>query len=269
MGHSMDYLLYVMDTRALEDDAEFERWLEMVSEYRRRKVLRLRRREDRNASLAAGCLLSYALKQYAGIDERNIVYIKNKSGKPFIIENYDEQYALGRNAPGVDRMCASAYRNDNTDIQFSISHTEGCVAVVVGGNVCGIDVEHIRRIPDSIVNRMYSKEDAERIADIEDESEKADIYSTCVWTRREAFGKMTGTGLLMSDPDQKKVMDDGYMAERNAVLTNYEIGQYPSGKLFIINCKESVKAQFVVAVCSEKGASIADLHVIDSHKLEI
>ena len=37
MGHSMDYLLYVMDTRALEDDAEFERWLEMVSEYRRRK----------------------------------------------------------------------------------------------------------------------------------------------------------------------------------------------------------------------------------------
>ena len=41
MGHSMDYLLYVMDTRALEDDAEFERWLEMVSEYRRRKVLRL------------------------------------------------------------------------------------------------------------------------------------------------------------------------------------------------------------------------------------
>ena len=140
---------------------------------------------------------------------------------------------------------------------------------MVGGNVCGIDVEHIRRIPDSIVNRMYSKEDAERIADIEDESEKADIYSTCVWTRREAFGKMTGTGLLMSDPDQKKVMDDGYMAERNAVLTNYEIGQYPSGKLFIINCKESVKAQFVVAVCSEKGASIADLHVIDSHKLEI
>lgn len=172
MGHSMDYLLYVMDTRALEDDAEFERWLEMVSEYRRRKVLRLRRREDRNASLAAGCLLSYALKQYAGIDERNIVYIKNKSGKPFIIENYDEQYDLGRNAPGVDRMCASAYRNDNTDIQFSISHTEGCVAVVVGENVCGIDVEHIRRIPDSIVNRMYSKEDAERIADIEDESEK-------------------------------------------------------------------------------------------------
>ena len=50
-------------------------------------------------SLAAGCLLSYALKQYAGIDERNIVYIKNKSGKPFIIENYDEQYDLGRNAP--------------------------------------------------------------------------------------------------------------------------------------------------------------------------
>ena len=265
----MDYLLYVMDTKAFEDDAEFERRLEMVSEYRRNKVLRLRRRDDRNASLAAGCLLSYALKQYAGIDERQAAYTKNKVGKPFIIENYDEQYGLGRETPGADHMCASAYRNDNTDIQFSISHTEGCAAVAVGRNVCGVDVERVRRIPDSIVNRMYSKEDAERISRIEDGGQKADIYSTCVWTRREAYGKMTGTGLLMSDQDQKMVMDDGYMAECNVVLTNYEIGQYQSGALLIINGEESVMAQFVVAVCLENGSSIADLKVIDSHKLEI
>lgn len=265
----MDYLLYVMDTKAFEDDAEFERRLGMVSEYRRNKVLRLRRREDRNASLAAGCLLSYALKQYVGIDERRAAYTKNKAGKPFIIENYDEQYGLGRETPGADHMCASAYRNDNTDIQFSISHTEGCAAVAVGRNVCGVDVERVRRIPDSIVNRMYSKEDAERISRIEDGGQKADIYSTYVWTRREAYGKMTGTGLLMSDLDQKMVMNDGYMADRHAVLTNYEIGQYPSGELCLLNGEDGADARFIAAVCLDAGTLMADMKVIDSRKLEI
>lgn len=91
---------------------------------------RLRRRDDRNASLAAGILLAHALRECAGIDERLVTYDKNKAGKPFI-----------------------------KDIQFSISHTEGCVAAAIGSEPCGIDVERVRRIPDSIVNRLYSDED--------------------------------------------------------------------------------------------------------------
>lgn len=269
MDQNMEYLLYVMDTKAFESDEKFERRLGMVSEYRRSKVMRLRRREDRNASLAAGCLLSYALRRYAGIDERQAAYIKNKAGKPSIIENYDEQYGLGRDVPGVDRMCVSAYRNDNTDIQFSISHTEGCVAVVVGRHTCGIDVEHVRRIPDSIVNRMYSSKDADRIFQIEKNGERADEYSTCVWTRREAYGKMTGRGLLMSDPDQMMVMDDGHMEDLRAVLMNYRIGRYPSEGLCIINEGASAKTQFIVAVCLAADTTIPDLQVVDSYKLEI
>ena len=70
-----------------------------------------RRRDDRNASLAAGILLAHALRECAGIDERLVTYEKNKAGKPFI-----------------------------KDIQFSISHTEGCVAAAIGSEPCGIDV---------------------------------------------------------------------------------------------------------------------------------
>ena len=85
-----------MDTGAFADDGIYGRCLDTVSEYRRCKVERLRRRDDRNASLAAGILLAHALRECAGIDERLVTYEKNKAGKPFI-----------------------------KDIQFSISHAEG------------------------------------------------------------------------------------------------------------------------------------------------
>lgn len=269
MDINTDYLLYIMDTKAFESDEEFERRLERVSEYRRSKVVRLRRREDKNASLAAGCLLSYALRQYAGIDERRVTYTNNKTGKPSIIENYDEQYRLGGNVPGTDSICASAYRNDNTDIQFSISHTEGCVAAVVGRNACGIDVERVRRIPDSIVRRMYSRDDAYRISQMEKNGDRVDEYSTCVWTRREAYGKMTGKGLLISDPDQMMVMDDRHMYELRAVFKNYRIGLYSPEGLCIINDDETIKTQFIMAVCLDTGARIPDMQIVDSYKLEI
>ena len=144
------YRAYIMDTGAFADDGIYGRCLDAVSEYRRCKVERLRRRDDRNASLAAGILLAHALRECAGIDERLVTYEKNKAGKPFI-----------------------------KDIQFSISHTEGCVAAAIGSEPCGIDVERVRRIPDSIVNRLYSDEDKKCVMSCA----HPEIYSTCVWTR--------------------------------------------------------------------------------------
>lgn len=56
------YRAYIMDTGAFADDGIYGRCLDAVSEYRRCKVERLRRRDDRNASLAAGILLAHALR---------------------------------------------------------------------------------------------------------------------------------------------------------------------------------------------------------------
>lgn len=219
----MKYSIYIMDSKPFEQTDVYEKSLELVSEYRKSKVQRLRRKEDKAASLAAGSLLAYAFREYAGIDERQVIYTKNRSGKPMIIDNYDEQFGLGQDAAGVDSMCTAKYRNMDADIQFSLSHTEGCVAVVVGMGKCGIDVERVRRIPESIVNRLYSDEDSEMIRYIEKQGNKADIFSTTVWTRREAYGKMTGTGILMSDVDQKMVMQDKYMLKNAAKIISLGI----------------------------------------------
>lgn len=197
----LEYRAYIMDTDAFEDDEIYGRCLDRVSGYRRSKVERLRRREDRKSSLAAGLLLSYALKEYAGIDEYSLDYTCNKSGKPFA-------------------------DTGNTAVQFSISHTEGCVAAVVGLDSCGIDVEKVRRIPDSIVNRMYSERDRRVI----ENGVHPEIYGTCVWTRREAYSKMTGTGILMNDEVQQLVMDDEYVEGLQVELGSYGVRKTASEK---------------------------------------
>lgn len=187
-----NYIAYVTDSKIFDDDSVFDLCLERVSEYRRNKVIKLRRREDRNSSLAAGILLTYALDIWDGIDERQVEYECNKKGKPFIKAHW-------------------------ADVCFSMSHTEGCAAVVLCEKSCGIDVERIRRIPDSIVERLFSDVDRNILSK---DQQNADVYGMSVWTRREAYSKMTGTGILMNDESQKMVMDDDYMNGLGAKLKN-------------------------------------------------
>ena len=193
-----NYIAYITDSKILEDDGVFDVCLGRVSEYRRNKVLKLRRREDRNSSLAAGVLLTYVLDIWGGIDERRVEYECNKKGKPFI-------------------------KNYFGDVCFSMSHTEGCAAVVLCKKPCGIDVERIRRIPDSIVDRLFSDMDRNVISE---DQQNADVYGMSVWTRREAYSKMTGTGILMKDESQKMVMNDEYMNGKGVSLKNavFDIG---------------------------------------------
>ena len=47
------------------DDNIMNKGLELVTDYRRNKVVRCKFREDKERSLAAGLLLNYATKMYA------------------------------------------------------------------------------------------------------------------------------------------------------------------------------------------------------------
>ena len=233
------YRAYIMDMEAFADDETYGICLEKVSEYRRSKVERLRRREDRNASLAVGILLAHVLRECAGIDERLVKYEKNKAGKPFI-----------------------------KDIQFSISHTEGCVAAAIGSEPCGIDVERVRRIPDSIVNRLYSDEDKKCVMSCA----HPEIYSTCVWTRREAYSKMTGTGILMKDEEQQMVMDNAHMEKKNIWLGNYAVCRAGcDGRMNMDEIADPAHVEgdrnidFIAAFCAvSDGTFSPDIKMIDS-----
>lgn len=254
--------IYIMDTKIFEDDDVFGRCMKRVSAYRREKVSRLRFRGDKNASLAAGVLLSYALREYAGIDEHACTYVKEKGGKPYIVCGSDAQYRLDSTSFGGDSFCAMAHRQNVSEVQFSLSHTDGLVGVIVGDVPCGIDAERVKVFPESIVNRIFSDKDREMALSFEDDGDR-DRYCARVWTRREAYGKLTGDGVLMNDEAQKRVMDDEYMGSRGVYLQNIDINTKDGSLSPAFGIEDSRRVEpssagfdYVVAVCIGRGIYI-------------
>jgi 4'-phosphopantetheinyl transferase len=105
--------------------------------------------------------------------------------------------------PGVLRFKADAngkprleYDGRHEPVQFSISHTRGCVSVAVAGCAVGVDVERRREISDLMAvarNTFASEAYATLAASSEGTARTALFYR--YWTLGEAFIKATGQGI--------------------------------------------------------------------------
>lgn len=225
-----DFYAYIMNADFFSDASVFDDCLNSVSEYRRNKVNRLARIDDKRMSLAAGVLLAYALDKKFGIKENNMNYICSKGGKP---------YLEGR-----------------SDVFFSISHTSGFVAVIVGDAPCGIDIECVRKFPASIVNRLFSAKDRDIYNSDDLSEEEKDRYAVSVWTRREAYVKFTGTGILMNDDAQKHVMEKNYMKSMGCDVSNWygELKLCDNNEYGDFDFKTAGKS--IAAVCVPSNTSV-------------
>ena len=75
---------------------------------------------------------------------------------------------------------------------FSISHCKQAIAVVVSDSPVGIDIEGIRKMDDGLVRKtMNTQEQAQIAAAANSEQEFIRL-----WTRKEAYVKMQGTGII-------------------------------------------------------------------------
>lgn len=120
-------------------------------------------------------LLERAISEYTGDPGRAALLISGlktgEKGKPYI-EGFDH---------------------------FSVSHTGGMWAVLIGERECGLDIQlgkdcDVR----AISRRLYAEEDAEKICGIEDASEAHDEFFR-LWTRREALTKAIGGSVYEPD----------------------------------------------------------------------
>ncbi len=188
--------IYYADAREL-DDEKITTCMENISEYRKNKISKLRYDKDKRLSLAAGILLSDALKSY-GISEKNCRYKVSEFGKPYL--------------------------GDYPDINFSLSHSGDLAALIIGRDgICGIDVERIKHFPskEKVSKRFFNQKDFELLNSLD--GEEADRYFARVWTRTESYAKMTERGLDFSDEKQSRVMDDAFMKSNEIYFVEYEI----------------------------------------------
>lgn len=88
---------------------------------------------------------------------------------------------------------------DDPDLRFNLSHSEELALVAVSrGGAVGIDIEHLRPLPDAdeIAQRFFSRREVDCYLAQPAELRQRAFYSC--WTRKEAFVKALGEGLFLS-----------------------------------------------------------------------
>ena len=100
-------------------------------------------------------------------------------------------------------------------IHFNISHCREAVAIGISNHEIGIDIEGRRRYSDTLIERAFSDEEKAILNDCDDPQKEF----ACIWTRKEAWFKYTGTGILM---DHLKTTETDAAAS-DCIITTYPV----------------------------------------------
>lgn len=167
--------LYVMRLDFLKDPEVYERMRSAVSLSRRLRTDKYRLADDRIRALGAGLLMQYATGHTD--DETELVM----NGKPCFPKH--------------------------PEIRFSLSHSGMLAACAVSSRTVGVDAQEIVTGKESfrlIAKRYFSEEEQQKVFRAEESQAAAEspegafdpVQFAEVWTRKEAYVKMTGEGLI-------------------------------------------------------------------------
>lgn len=157
--------IYYAKIDGLHDALQREKALQMLPKVRRDKILHIKQEKDRLRSMMAGLLLEYTLREY-GLSGKNIVFLKNADGKPYLAEY--------------------------PSFHYNLSHSGDYAAIAVSNQTVGIDIEYVRTNQKRLVQRFFSKEECAML-----EEEWSDLAFTRIWTRKESYIKAVGFGMRM------------------------------------------------------------------------
>lgn len=149
-------------------------WRRALSADEKGRADRFRRAEDRHAFTAAHALTRLALGLTLGIPPLDLAFATATGGKPVL--------TTPSAAP-----------------DFSLSHSEGHVAVAVASGAVGVDVESIRRprLDAALAETAFGAAKAARLGpDPTSDSWRAAFFAT--WTACEAVLKAEGVGLAVA-----------------------------------------------------------------------
>jgi 4'-phosphopantetheinyl transferase len=129
----------------------------------------------RNRFIARHGFLRTVLASYLNIQAKEIEYLKGEQGKPY--------------------LSASNF----TGLQFNLSHTQDiAILAVTKNNEVGIDIEYNDRKTDweGICKRFFTIFEQDVLFSLAKEQQEIAFFE--LWTRKEAYMKVLGTGLSLS-----------------------------------------------------------------------
>lgn len=122
-----------------------------------------------------------------------IEYIYNESGKPYI---------------------------KDSNLYFSLSHSNGIIALTVSKEEIGLDIELIKDVKDTLSRRIMNDLEYNTYQSLNKESKK--IYFFEVWTSKEAYIKKLGTSITLN-PSNISIEEDVLLKKINISSNEYMI----------------------------------------------
>lgn len=197
------YLLPMEELREAALDSPLgQEALAKVDSTRREKIMRLSQASKQKVSLVAGLLLQYAVQEYLA----NKAELP-KERQPIEGANADLLYDLQEvtlqdilSAITTPWDFAYTYGGNGKPyfaelpIYFNLSHSGDYVLCAVADVEVGADIQRMESIDyERIASRFFSEKECEVLRQTGAEKAKQLFYQ--LWTRKEAYGKLTGEGL--------------------------------------------------------------------------
>jgi 4'-phosphopantetheinyl transferase len=142
-----------------------------------------------NPGIYSNAFLRKILSKYLHVNNNELNIVKTKYGKPYL----------------------KSYRH----MHFNISHTREAIACAISDKQIGIDIERIKPFNKRIAEKFFTKNEQEYIFN-KREDENVRFFE--VWTRKEAYVKWLGKGMVIPFNSFDVLKD-------SKILTNY-IGDY-------------------------------------------
>ena len=98
---------------------------------------------------------------------------------------------------------------ENVPFYFNISHCDGLVACAVSEKEVGIDAEVTRNVADRVMKRCYSDDEIAYV----NSARNKDFEFTKLWTLKESYVKLLGTGIDRSFGSFSVIQKDGMAHE--------------------------------------------------------
>lgn len=194
--------IYYFNVDGLRDKRKFNEYYNLMSEDRKQKIDRIVPKDKKRQSLGAGIILQH-IRNTENIDGNVVV---NKYNKPSF---------------------------EKGEVEFNISHSKNYVVAAVSEYPIGIDTEDVERkkefsmIERRIVKTNFTPSEQDYIYNIPSEKGKLQRFFR-VWTIKEAYLKMEGTGILRPlytfeinfEEQRPKILSD-----RECNITEFRIGE--------------------------------------------
>lgn len=208
----------MLNIEELKEDKLYLRYLNEMSEYRRKKIERSRQRGDRIRSLGVGILMDNYLKKI-GLRERDMIYSIGENGKP----RFDNQ----------------------ENIFFNASHSGSYAVCGFSDSEVGCDVEVMGDRNPKIAERFFAEGEKQYIF----HSKNIQESFIRMWTIKESYLKCLGCGLTreLSSFEVRGLVENEISIKDSEENANYFFREYQVENAYICVC--SGKNNFVDTVC--------------------